>query len=168
MDPSSWSLARVGARPVWTHMHEAVVCWFPVSTRENHRCRGSQMLGIERKKKGGCRDRRPVAVTKMPRDGLARDLEVEAALAAEAAWGLKEAVASMAWSIDMDVYSPLHLPTELVGNGSISANKVWNRCHLKGTSKRDHLWQLRHQIFSMIISCLQFRREEKELGLEPF
>jgi hypothetical protein len=60
----------------------------------------------------------------MPRDGLARDLEVEAALAAEAAWGLKEAVASMAWSIDMDVYSPLHLPTELVGNGSISANKV--------------------------------------------
>ena len=31
-----------------------------------------------------------------PRDGLTRGLEVEAALAAEAAWELKEAVASMA------------------------------------------------------------------------
>jgi hypothetical protein len=55
----------------------------------------------------------------MLRDGLARGLEVEAALAAEAAWELKEAVAFMAvGSMDMDVDSPPHLPIEN------SANKV--------------------------------------------
>jgi len=44
---------------------------------------------------------------------------VEAALTAEAAWELKEAVASMAaGSLDMDVDSPPHLPVET------SANKV--------------------------------------------
>jgi len=54
----------------------------------------------------------------MPRDGLARGLEVEAALVAEAAWELKEAAASMAvasmavGSLDMDVDSPPHLPVE--------------------------------------------------------
>jgi len=38
---------------------------------------------------------------------------VEAALTAEAAWELKEAVASMAaGSLDMDVDSPPHLPVE--------------------------------------------------------
>jgi len=47
--------------------------------------------------------------TNMPRDGL----EVEAVLAAEAAWELKEVVASMAVvSLDMDVDSPPHLPVE--------------------------------------------------------
>ena len=56
----------------------------------------------------------------MRRDGLARGLEVEAALAAEAAWDLREAVASMAGdSLDMDVDSPPHLPMET------SANKVF-------------------------------------------
>jgi hypothetical protein len=52
-------------------------------------------------------------------DSLGRGLEVEAALAAEAARELKEAVASMAaGSLDMDVDSPPHLPVET------SANKV--------------------------------------------
>ena len=61
---------------------------------------------------GGCSGR-PAPGTNMPRDGLARGLEVEAALAAEAAWELKEAVASMAaGSLDMDVDSPPHLPVE--------------------------------------------------------
>ena len=56
----------------------------------------------------------------MRRDGLARGLEVEAVLAAEAAWDLREAVASMAGdSLDMDVDSPPHLPMET------SANKVF-------------------------------------------
>jgi hypothetical protein len=69
---------------MWTHMHEAVVCWFAVSTRENHRGRRSQTLGIERKKGPAAEmGRRPAAVMKMPRDGLARGLEVEAALAAK-------------------------------------------------------------------------------------
>jgi hypothetical protein len=55
----------------------------------------------------------------MPRDGLARGLEVEAALTAEAAWELKEAVVSMsAGSLDIDVDSPPHLPIET------SANKI--------------------------------------------
>jgi len=50
--------------------------------------------------RGGCcvcagRWRRPAAGTKMPRDSLARGLEVEVALAVEAAWELKVAVASM-------------------------------------------------------------------------
>ncbi|KAG2601622.1 hypothetical protein PVAP13_5KG609307 [Panicum virgatum] len=44
------------------------------------------------------RRRRPAAGTKMPRNGLARGLEVEAALAVEAAWELKVAVASMVLS----------------------------------------------------------------------
>ena len=45
---------------------------------------------------------------------------MEAALTAEAAWELKEAVASMAaGSLDMDVDSPPHLPVET------SANKVF-------------------------------------------
>ena len=56
----------------------------------------------------------------MRRDGLARGLEVEAALEAEAAWDLREAVACMAGgSLDMDVDSPPHLPMET------SANKVF-------------------------------------------
>ena len=53
----------------------------------------------------------------MPRDGLAQGLEVEAALAAEVAWKLREAVASMAaGSLDMDVDSPPHLPMETLAN----------------------------------------------------
>ncbi|KAG2610127.1 uncharacterized protein LOC120702912 [Panicum virgatum] len=65
---------------------------------------------------GGCSGR-PAPGTNMPRDGLARGLEVEAALTAEAAWELKEAVASMAaGSLDMDVDSPPHLPVETSAN----------------------------------------------------
>jgi len=61
---------------------------------------------------GGCSGR-PAPGTSMPRDGLARGLKVEAALAAEAAWELKEVVASMAVvSLDMDLDSPPHLPIE--------------------------------------------------------
>ena len=53
----------------------------------------------------------------MPHDGLARGLEVEAALTAEATWELREAIASMAaGSLDMDVDSPPHLPMETLAN----------------------------------------------------
>ena len=53
----------------------------------------------------------------MPHDGLARGLEVEAVLAAEATWKLREAVASMvAGSLDMDVDSPPHLPMVTLAN----------------------------------------------------
>ncbi|CAN6239158.1 unnamed protein product [Urochloa humidicola] len=50
----------------------------------------------------------------MPR-GVARGLELEAAVAAEAAWELRQSAASMAGSIesldmDVDVDSPQHLP----------------------------------------------------------
>ena len=57
------------------------------------------------------------------RDGLARGLEVEAALAAEAAWELRDAVASMA-GFHMDADSTLDLPIELGGDGSLSTDKV--------------------------------------------
>ncbi|KAG2628278.1 hypothetical protein PVAP13_3KG240527 [Panicum virgatum] len=54
---------------------------------------------------------------KVSRDSLGRGLEVEAALVDEAAWELKEAVASMAvGSLDMDVDSPPHLPVETFAN----------------------------------------------------
>ncbi|XP_039851218.1 uncharacterized protein LOC120709604 [Panicum virgatum] len=56
------------------------------------------------------------------RDGLARGLEVEAALAAEAAWELRDAVASMA-GFHMDADSTLDLPIELGGDGSLSTDK---------------------------------------------
>ncbi|KAG2648760.1 uncharacterized protein LOC120654756 isoform X1 [Panicum virgatum] len=102
-------------------MKEEVVHWFAGSTRENHGGRGSQTLRIEATATGG--DRRPATVTKMPRDGLARGLEVEAALAAEAAWELKEVVASMDGSLNMDADSTLDLSIELGGDGSISADK---------------------------------------------
>ena len=53
----------------------------------------------------------------MPRDCLARGLEVEAALAAEATWELREAVASMAaGSLDMNVDSLPHLSIETLAN----------------------------------------------------
>jgi len=53
----------------------------------------------------------------MPRDCLARGLEVEAALTAEATWELREAIASMAaGSLDMDVDSPPHLPMVTLAN----------------------------------------------------
>ena len=66
---------------------------------------------------GGCCSGRPAAGTKRPRDALARGLEVEAALTAEAAWGLKDAVASMAaGSLDMEMDSPPHLPVETPTN----------------------------------------------------
>ncbi|TKV90167.1 hypothetical protein SEVIR_9G010750v4 [Setaria viridis] len=55
----------------------------------------------------------------MPRDGVAQGLELEAALAAESALRLREAVASMGGSLDMDVDSPPLLTVELVGDGSI-------------------------------------------------
>ena len=103
-------------------MKEEVVHWFAGSTRENHGGRGSQTLRIEAAATGG--GRRPATVTKMPRDGLARGLEVEAALAAEAAWELKEVVASMDGSLNMDADSTLDLSIELGGDGSISADKV--------------------------------------------
>ncbi|KAG2649728.1 hypothetical protein PVAP13_1NG127019 [Panicum virgatum] len=72
-------------------------------TRRRRRLRfGGQLRGrtAAAADRGGCcvcvgRRRRPAAGTKMPRDGLARGLEVEAALAVEAAWELKVAVASM-------------------------------------------------------------------------
>jgi len=59
--------------------------------------RGQTAAAAARGGGGVCagRRRRPAAGTKMPRDGLARGLEVEAALAVEAAWELKVAVASM-------------------------------------------------------------------------
>jgi len=59
----------------------------------------------------------------MRRDGLAPGLEVEAALAAEAAWELRDAVASMA-GFHMDADSTLDLPIELGGDGSLSTDKV--------------------------------------------
>ncbi|XP_039818160.1 uncharacterized protein LOC120680709 isoform X2 [Panicum virgatum] len=65
----------------------------------------------------GGRRRRPAARTKMPRDSLAQGLEAEATLAAEVAWKLREAVASMAaGSLDMDVDSPPHLSIETLAN----------------------------------------------------
>ena len=66
---------------------------------------------------GGCCSGRPAAGTKRRRDALARGLELEAALTAEAAWGLKDAVASMAaGSLDMEMDSPPHLPVETPAN----------------------------------------------------
>jgi len=64
---------------------------------------------------GGCCSGRPAAGTKRRRDALARGLELEAALTAEAAWGLKDAVASMA-ALDMEMDSPPHLPVETPTN----------------------------------------------------
>ena len=67
---------------------------------------------------------------KMPRDGLARGLEVEAALAAEAAWDMREAVASMAGdSLDMDVDSPPHLPIETSANKVPYSFHICSLCH---------------------------------------
>jgi hypothetical protein len=62
----------------------------------------------------------------MPREGVvAEGLELEAALAAEEAWRLREAIASMDRSHDMDVDSPRLLATELGGDGStVDPNKV--------------------------------------------
>ena len=66
---------------------------------------------------GGCCSGRPAAGTKRRRDALARGLELEAALTAEAAWGLKDVVASMAaGSLDMEMDSPPHLPVETPAN----------------------------------------------------
>ncbi|CAN6338018.1 unnamed protein product [Urochloa humidicola] len=61
----------------------------------------------------------------MPR-GVARGLELEAAVAAEAAWELRQSAASMAGGIesldmDVDVDSPQHLPMEFSGDVSIPA-----------------------------------------------
>ncbi|CAN6244011.1 unnamed protein product [Urochloa humidicola] len=60
---------------------------------------------------------------KMPRDDAGRGLEVEAALAAEAAWELREAVTSMAGtgSLDMEVDSPQLLTVDAGGDVSILA-----------------------------------------------
>ncbi|CAN6360938.1 unnamed protein product [Urochloa humidicola] len=59
----------------------------------------------------------------MPRDGAGRGLEVDAVLAAEAAWELREPVASMAGtrSLDMDVDSPQLLTVDAGGDVSILA-----------------------------------------------
>jgi hypothetical protein len=62
----------------------------------------------------------------MPREGvIAEGLELESALAAEEAWRLREAVASMDRSHDMDVDSPRLLATELGDEGyTVDPNKV--------------------------------------------
>ncbi|TKV90173.1 hypothetical protein SEVIR_9G011150v4 [Setaria viridis] len=65
------------------------------------------------------RGEKGVAAAKMPHDGVAQGLELEAALAAESTLRLREAVASMGGSLDMDVDSPPLLTVELVGDGSI-------------------------------------------------
>jgi len=55
----------------------------------------------------------------MPCDGVAQGLEVEAVLAAEAAWEQWDSAASMAGCFNMDLDLPQHLPEG--GDGSISA-----------------------------------------------
>ncbi|XP_039830302.1 uncharacterized protein LOC120691326 [Panicum virgatum] len=124
------SPARVGARTTVDPCDGRPVCRFTGPGRETH---GDQYISKQQQRVAaaaetdglwrrpaatvGGQQRRPAARTKMPRDCLARGLEVEAALAAEATWELKEAVASMAArSLDMDVDSPPHLPMETLAN----------------------------------------------------
>jgi len=68
----------------------------------------------------------------MPRDGVAQGLEVEAVLAAEAAWEQWDAAALMAGCFNMDLDSPQHLPEG--GDGSISApnSSALNKDNLDG------------------------------------
>ena len=80
--------------------------------------------GRQRRRTDGCYGGR-LRRTKMRRDGLARGLEVEAALAAEAAWELWDAVASMD-GFHMDADSTLDLPIELGGDGSLSVTEPPN------------------------------------------
>ncbi|RLN00755.1 F-box/LRR-repeat protein [Panicum miliaceum] len=60
------------------------------------------------------------AAARMPRDGVAQGLEVEAVLAAEASWEQRDAAASMVGSLDMDLDSP-QLLSKQGADGSISA-----------------------------------------------
>ncbi|PUZ68111.1 hypothetical protein GQ55_3G489300 [Panicum hallii var. hallii] len=76
-------------------------------------------LDIFRSRFNHKKEEEEAAAVRMPRDGVAQGLEVEAVLATEAAWEQRDAIASMVGSLSMDLDSP-QLLSKQGADGSIS------------------------------------------------